>query len=390
MAVADIRERVAKIAAAEGIDEATATAIANDAAGGIGVAGKSEAAAEALEEEDRVYIGLTTLASRERELYLEAHRDRLVSRRIADIASAQASRLQDGVKTASRAGYEAAVARDLGFSALFRLALLAYRRLGHKRWLAALLADRFEILLIQQAVQRRLAEFTSGRLAALLGAPTALTLAGILASRLGAIDRALAALKLQYPDYARAMQAKYLGRIALRLEEASYRGLYAESAISQEVFRDLSRRVSGRWQEMRRRPPLDIAVLRQTMLERVPLFADLAPDRLANIATLLRPRLAVPDETIIATGDHGDCMFFVASGAVEVRLATEPVRLGSGEFFGEIALLTHRPRMADVVALGYCQLLVLHTRDFNRLLEDDPDLRQRIDRVARQRLGKSD
>ena len=263
-------------------------------------------------------------------------------------------------------------------------------RLAWALAMSALLADRFEILLIQLGVQRRLAEFTSGRLASLLGPATAETLAGILGGRLAAVDRALAALKLQYPDYARAMQAKYLGRIALRLEEASYRNLFAESAISQEVFHDLSRRVAGQWQEMRRRPPLDIAAPRRTMLERVPLFADLSPERLTSIATLLRPRLAVPDERIISTGEHGDRMFFVASGAVEVRLTPEPVRLGSGEFFGEIALLTHRPRMADVVALGYCQLLVLHTRDFDRLLEGDPGLRQRIDRVAQQRLGKSD
>lgn len=45
--------------------------------------------------------------------------------------------------------------------------------------------------------------------------------------------------------------------------------------------------------------------------------------------------------------------FFIVSGAVEVRLPVRHVRLGTGEFFGEMALLTGRPRQADVVALSY-------------------------------------
>jgi CPA1 family monovalent cation:H+ antiporter len=71
-----------------------------------------------------------------------------------------------------------------------------------------------------------------------------------------------------------------------------------------------------------------------------------------------------------------------------VRLPGGPIRLGTGEFFGEIALLTKRPRLADVVTLGYCRLLVLEVGDFSRLLAADPDLRRSIDKVARQRLGQ--
>jgi CPA1 family monovalent cation:H+ antiporter len=80
-------------------------------------------------------------------------------------------------------------------------------------------------------------------------------------------------------------------------------------------------------------------------------------------------------------------MYFIASGAVEVKLDPNPVRLGSGDFFGEIALVTNLPRTADVVALGYCRLLTLQARDFTRLLAADGDLRQRIDAVAHERLG---
>ena len=65
----------------------------------------------------------------------------------------------------------------------------------------------------------------------------------------------------------------------------------------------------------------------------------------------------------------------------------EPVRLGTGDFFGELGLITHEPRRNDVVALGYCQLLELHTVVFERFLRADPQAAVAIRRVASERLG---
>ena len=63
------------------------------------------------------------------------------------------------------------------------------------------------------------------------------------------------------------------------------------------------------------------------------------------------------------------------------------VRFGSGEFFGEMALLSGRPRQADVVALTYCQLLVLRRSDFERFMEANPEARAAINRVVEGRLA---
>jgi len=43
-----------------------------------------------------------------------------------------------------------------------------------------------------------------------------------------------------------------------------------------------------------------------------------------------------------------------------------------------------------VVALGYCQLLALHTRDFSRMLQANPELRDTINKVAEERLAALD
>jgi CPA1 family monovalent cation:H+ antiporter len=162
-----------------------------------------------------------------------------------------------------------------------------------------------------------------------------------------------------------------------------------ETMISREVYSDLDRRLGQRWHDLDQRPSLDIAMQREELIARVPLFAGLDSARLDQIARLLRPRLALPGEAIVRKGERGDAMYFVSSGAVEVRLEPLPVRLGSGEFFGEVALVTNLPRMADVIALGYCRILELSARDFGRLLETDAALRERIDAVARQRLAEA-
>ena len=99
------------------------------------------------------------------------------------------------------------------------------------------------------------------------------------------------------------------------------------------------------------------------------------------------PRLALPGERIVRRGERGDAMYFIASGAVEVqRPGEEVVRLGTGDFFGEMALIMRQPRVADVVALSYCRLLMLPREAFRQFLRTHPELMQQVRRSAEERL----
>jgi CPA1 family monovalent cation:H+ antiporter len=155
------------------------------------------------------------------------------------------------------------------------------------------------------------------------------------------------------------------------------------------VHKDLHQELSHRWRALDRPLPLDLVMPVPDQIARVPLFASLGPAARAKVARLLRPRLAIPGERIVVKGERGDAMYFIASGAVEVKLDPAPLRLGSGDFFGELALLTNQPRTADVAALGYCRLLVLSARDFRRLLDSDSGFAEAVGTVARARLTAS-
>lgn len=69
-----------------------------------------------------------------------------------------------------------------------------------------------------------------------------------------------------------------------------------------------------------------------------------------------------------------------------VELEPESAHLGSGDFFGELALVTQQPRNADVRAAGFCDLLMLSTADFRVLMEANPEALEIIEQVAQERM----
>ena len=134
--------------------------------------------------------------------------------------------------------------------------------------------------------------------------------------------------------------------------------------------------------EIRRR---DFVVTWNTVAK-VPLFAGLDAAGIASIARLLKPQIAPAHYVIVRRGEPATAMFFIMAGEVEVDVQPHPVRLRAGQFFGEIALLRDTQRTATVTALTEVQLLALEASDFRNLIEQYPDLGERIAKVAEGRL----
>jgi voltage-gated potassium channel len=138
---------------------------------------------------------------------------------------------------------------------------------------------------------------------------------------------------------------------------------------------------SGYAEELRRREFLRT----WDLVAKVPFFKNIGAAVIAEVARLLRARDYPARAVIMRRGESGDCMFFIASGEVEVRLGPGTVRLGPGEFFGEIALLTGGPRNATIVAAQPCTLLTLDIVDFRQLLGNQPELARVVHEEAERR-----
>ena len=108
-------------------------------------------------------------------------------------------------------------------------------------------------------------------------------------------------------------------------------------------------------------------------LRGIPLFADLADEELAALADRVGEFTARAGQVLIEIGQPGSGLFVIEDGAVEVELpAGEPVRLGPGEFVGELALLTDDPHHARVRAATDVRCLAIGRADFASLLDEHP------------------
>lgn len=123
------------------------------------------------------------------------------------------------------------------------------------------------------------------------------------------------------------------------------------------------------------------------LVAKVPFFRQLEARQIAKIADLLQAHTAMSNDIIIHRDDVGESMFFIISGEVEVEISGQPRRLKAGDYFGEIALLYGHKRTATVVALTYTELLQLNVKDFNKLLGENPKLKEHITSIAIERLS---
>lgn len=103
-------------------------------------------------------------------------------------------------------------------------------------------------------------------------------------------------------------------------------------------------------------------------------------------------------ETVFRQGEPGDLVYVIVSGEAEA-VREEPdgeervlARMGPGEYFGEMALISHAPRSATVRALTRLEAVTMGRSDFTTLYAHLPGLRQNVEsvmKVREKRRGRS-
>ncbi len=127
-------------------------------------------------------------------------------------------------------------------------------------------------------------------------------------------------------------------------------------------------------------------------LRRVPLFADLSPTDLKHVARAARENLFHDGEVIVRQGETGDVLYLIVSGDVSVQVESEDgvrievARRGLGEYVGEMAILSHEPRMATLIADGDVRTLCLEQESFEGILRERPETSLAVMRVLCSRL----
>jgi voltage-gated potassium channel len=123
------------------------------------------------------------------------------------------------------------------------------------------------------------------------------------------------------------------------------------------------------------------------LVARIPLFHALTASEIADVMTMLRAQKVDSGTVIARRGEPAHAMYLIADGEVEVKLRYKHLRLGTGQFFGEIAALRRTRRSATVTAVTPTRLLVLDALDLHALMDRQPALAARIEQAAREKLG---
>ena len=116
------------------------------------------------------------------------------------------------------------------------------------------------------------------------------------------------------------------------------------------------------------------------ILRKHPIFSDLEPDAFDQLCRYAKLSNFKRGATICSKGDVGNSLYAVISGTVKISTSSAEGRsailnlIGTGEVFGEIALLDGRERTTDAIANSDCELFVIDRREFIPFLHGQPAL----------------
>ena len=122
-------------------------------------------------------------------------------------------------------------------------------------------------------------------------------------------------------------------------------------------------------------------------LPRSPLFSSLDKDAFQAVVQRVELRWVTAGETLVTEGEHGDSMFVVVQGVVNVLHGERLIAvMAEGSFFGEMALCTDSPRLATVVAAKDGLLFEIDREALGAISREHPQVSAAVEQFYRDRL----
>jgi CRP/FNR family cyclic AMP-dependent transcriptional regulator len=124
------------------------------------------------------------------------------------------------------------------------------------------------------------------------------------------------------------------------------------------------------------------------LIKKVPLFAGCSKGELEEIAHIADEIDLAEGKEMTREGSRGREFFVLLEGEADVTKDGSSInKLGSGDFFGEIALVSDSPRTATVTATSPVRALVITDRSFRRLLDEQPEIQRKVLVALAERLA---
>jgi voltage-gated potassium channel len=123
-------------------------------------------------------------------------------------------------------------------------------------------------------------------------------------------------------------------------------------------------------------------VVNWSLMSRIPLLSELDAREVSEIMPLLHAHNLPPNVEVMAKGSEARAMYFIASGKVRLKHPEGEQVFGTGDFFGDDAMIENDVHKGAFITCAKCRLLKLHKEDFHRLETANAGVASRIRRIA--------
>ncbi len=343
----------------------------------------------ALGDRQRVTLALITIANQERSILLDLFRTRGISRRVMETLLRSAEAMIDGARLEGRFGYVQAVRRRLSPSWRFRFAQFIHHRLHLDAPLMYAMMERFEMLMVAHIVSLSLTRFMRRRVEPTLGTRLADIVSEVLERQQKLLEEAIGTMRLHYQGYTEALESRMLRQVALRLEGEQYDELLSESLISEELHAELFRGVEVRRHRMERRMRFNLKSGIESRIKAIPALNGVPVAVLHDLAMSVAIHFTAPNERILKRDRAVRMVYFVSAGQFETHVDEHDVHFGPGTVLGADDLLRGGKVRTSVRSLRFGHLLAMSAKEFLRLAEEYPVVRENLDRQSRVRMGEA-
>jgi hypothetical protein len=130
----------------------------------------------------------------------------------------------------------------------------------------------------------------------------------------------------------------------------------------------------------------------EAKLAETPLFRDFSQEELLAVIRGLRLHSFEPGEIIVSAGEPGDSLYVLATGSVRAYMPDKRGKhvlvreMHDGDFFGEMSVLTGKPRSATITASSSCELLELDKETLNQISKTNPNVRVVLQEFYKKRV----
>ncbi len=127
--------------------------------------------------------------------------------------------------------------------------------------------------------------------------------------------------------------------------------------------------------------------INRSIVSKVDFLREASSELIEELMLQLEPMIFVPGERIFRVDEPGLALYFIHSGVVEIRSRENALvaTLEDGQFFGEMALLSDRPRGATARAATYCEVYLLRKESFLSAMRTFPEFKASVEKIAQSR-----